>query len=108
MTPALRLAVLTWTVCLCCGEDVDFAQDYRPVLPFCKLLCLGELSQVPESGSCEEVSAGPHLQSHWPTTRTADEMRLGLRRQAYWAQYARALHYMPQAAGGISREEFQS
>jgi hypothetical protein len=22
-------------ICLCCGEDVDFAQDYRPVLPFC-------------------------------------------------------------------------
>ena len=22
-------------VCWCCGEDVDFAQRYRPVLPFC-------------------------------------------------------------------------
>jgi hypothetical protein len=22
-------------ICLCCGEDVDFEQDYRPVLPFC-------------------------------------------------------------------------
>ena len=22
-------------VCLCCGEDVDFEQNYRPVLPFC-------------------------------------------------------------------------
>src|SRR5580658_1013767 len=21
-------------VCWCCGEDVDFAQDYRPVLPY--------------------------------------------------------------------------
>ena len=40
-------------------------------------------------------------------------MRLGLRRQAYWARYARALHHMPQAAGGIpqwrlAREECES
>jgi hypothetical protein len=33
-------------VCLCFGKDVDFEQDYRPVLPFCSLLCVGELSQV--------------------------------------------------------------
>ena len=25
----------TADVCLCCGEDVDFAQDYDPVPPFC-------------------------------------------------------------------------
>ena len=32
MTLTIRLVLLT---CLCCGEDVDFAQDYRPNLPFC-------------------------------------------------------------------------
>jgi hypothetical protein len=28
-------------VCLCCGEDVDLEQDYRPVLPFCSY-CVSE------------------------------------------------------------------
>jgi len=41
-------------ICLCCGEDVDLEQDYHPVLPFCTL-CIGEMSQVSDLGSCKEV-----------------------------------------------------
>jgi hypothetical protein len=35
------------------------------------------------------------------STGAADEMRLGLRRAAYRAQYARALHHMREAAGSF-------
>jgi hypothetical protein len=47
------------------------------------------------------------------SARAADEMRLGLRRAAYRAQYARALHDMPQAAGRFrprrpSKEELRT
>jgi len=38
----------------------------------------------------------------WPPSGTADEMRLGLRRAAYPAQYARALHHMREAASGLT------
>jgi hypothetical protein len=90
-------------VCLCCGEDVDVEQDYRPVLPFCKLLCVGEMSQVSELGSCREISAGPDLQSHRAPPRAANEMRLGLRRRAYGDPDARALHRIIGAAGSRRR-----
>jgi len=33
-------------VCLCCGEDVDFAQRYHPGSAFLQSLCVGEMSQV--------------------------------------------------------------
>jgi hypothetical protein len=82
-------------VCLCCGEDVDAAQDYHPLLPFLQSLYVGDLSQVSELGSRKEVSVGPDIQSHRAPTRAADEMRRGLRRPAYRSQYAGALHHMP-------------
>ena len=76
----------------------------RTIAWFCLLqsLCVGEMPQVSELGSCQEVSAGPDIQSHRAPTRAADEMRLGLRRPAYRAEYARALHYMSEAAPGCS------
>jgi hypothetical protein len=60
----------------------------RSLCAFLQLLCVGEQSQVSESGSCKEVSAGPDIQSHRVPTRAVDEMRLGLRRSPYGAQYA--------------------
>jgi len=81
---------------LCCGEGVDVEQDYHPVLPFLQLLSVGEPSQASESGSCEEVSAGPDIQSHRALTRA--QMKCGC---LHRAQYARALHHMREAAGGI-------
>ena len=49
----------------------------------------------------------------WPPTGAADEMRLGLRRSAYRAQYARAFDHMREAVGnrrpsGPAREEPES
>src|SRR5580700_1126360 len=68
-------------VCWCCREDVDFA-GLPPGSAFLQSLCVGEMSQVSEFSSCEEVSARPDIQSHRAPTRTADEMRLRLRRSA--------------------------
>jgi hypothetical protein len=72
----------------------------RTTTRFCPLqsLCVGEMSQVPESGSCKEASAGPDIQSNRAPTRAADEMRLGLRRPTHRAQHARTLHDMREAA----------
>jgi hypothetical protein len=39
-------------VCLCCGEEVDVAQDYHPVLPFLQSLCAGVTI-----GACESPRA---------------------------------------------------
>jgi hypothetical protein len=85
-------------VCWCCGEDVDFAQDYQPVLPFCSHR-VSERCRKWESGSCKEASAGPDIQSNRSPPRAADEMRLGLRCPVHRAQYAGALHHMREAAG---------
>jgi hypothetical protein len=54
---------------------------------------------VSDLGSCKEASAGPDIQSHRAPPRTADEMRLGLRRAVHRAQYARALRHMPEVGG---------
>jgi hypothetical protein len=94
------------SVCLCGGEDVDAAQDYHPVLPFCTL-CVGEMLQVSELGSCKEVSVGPNIQSHRAPTRAADEMRLGFVAPVHPAPDARALHHMPEAAGRLCLVRFQ-
>jgi hypothetical protein len=84
-----------------------------PGSAFLQSLCVGVMPQVPESGSCKGVSAGRDIQSHRAPLRAADEMRLGLQRRwwwagfdpghdltAYWPQYARTPHNMPQAAAG--------
>jgi hypothetical protein len=56
-----------------------------------------------ELGSCKEASAGRDIQSHRAPTRAANAMRLGLRRAPCRAQYARAIHNMPGAAGSLRR-----
>jgi len=64
------------------------------------------LRNMPEAAGslCPGVPAGEVLASQARAlTETADEMRLGLRRSVYRAQYARALHHVPEGAGGFRR-----
>src|SRR5580700_5303328 len=68
------------------------SQARRP--PGRRMLCgwrCGSGRQVPTTWTDEGGAEG----EAWTPTRAADEMRLGLRRPAYRAQYARAPHSMP-------------
>ena len=83
-------------VCLCWGVTLS---NPLPGSAFLQSLCVGEMSQVSELGSCKEISAGSDIQSHRMPTRTTNEIRLELQLPGFWARYARALHAMLEPAG---------